>query len=137
MLPHYLDDQGRHTLSPDLFQRDAYQEYLFQNPEVVSTVRYDAFWGAFASKQGPDTVRLDLRGTRNGEPTDHSIEAAVADNRRGRKWVGVTVSPEDYAGIGRVVAWRLVASKDGQEVETARSFLWPEGAAFAQPEDVR
>lgn len=136
-LPHYLDAQGRHTLSPDLFQRDAYQEYLRVNPDAVSTLRYDARWGRFATRQGPDQIRLELRGTRDGLPTESNVLVAVDEVRRGGGWVSIALAPEEYAALGRVVAWRMIALEDGQEVARARSFLWPEGARFAQPSDIQ
>ena len=41
VLPHFLDLQGRHTLSPSLFERDAYQALLRKNPGQRSAVRFD------------------------------------------------------------------------------------------------
>ena len=40
VLPHWLDKKGRHTLSPSLFERDAYQAQLPRQPG--STLR-DSF----------------------------------------------------------------------------------------------
>ena len=33
VLPHFLDTNGVHTLSPSLYERDAYQAHLRQHPE--------------------------------------------------------------------------------------------------------
>ena len=46
MLPHYLDKEGRHTLSPSLYERDAYQAILRQNPEKRGGMRFDVQWKA-------------------------------------------------------------------------------------------
>ena len=37
VLPHLLDDKGRHTLSPSLYERDAYQAELRKNPDRYTT----------------------------------------------------------------------------------------------------
>ncbi len=44
VLPHFLDLQGRHALSPSLFERDAYQAHLRKNPAEVSALRFDVEW---------------------------------------------------------------------------------------------
>ena len=44
VLPHLLDQAGRHSLSPSLFERDAYQAELRKHPEKVSGLRYDVRW---------------------------------------------------------------------------------------------
>ena len=49
VLPHFLDAKGRHTLSPSLFERDAYQAQLRAHPEQRSGIRYDIHWRARAS----------------------------------------------------------------------------------------
>ena len=46
VLPHLLDRDGRHTLSPSLYERDAYQAFLRKNPEQCSGLRFDVHWKA-------------------------------------------------------------------------------------------
>ena len=41
VLPHLLDKKGRHTLSPSLYERDAYQAKLRTHPEDISALRFD------------------------------------------------------------------------------------------------
>src|SRR5512145_1613270 len=75
VLPFYLDLEGRQSLSPSLFERDAYQAQLRANPEQVSALRFDVLW------KGPRrtelTVRVELRGSRSNETTRATIEAPL------------------------------------------------------------
>src|SRR5687768_5825851 len=61
VLPHFLDKQGRHTIHPSLFERDAYQAQLRRAPELQSTIRFDVQWKAKRAS-GPLRMRLETRG---------------------------------------------------------------------------
>ena len=52
VLPHFLDLDGRHSRSPSLFDRDAYQAKLRQQPELCSGVRFDIHWRVRSVKAG-------------------------------------------------------------------------------------
>src|SRR5687767_7610829 len=41
VLPHYVDNQGRHMLAPSLYERDAYQAHLRRNPELRAGLQFD------------------------------------------------------------------------------------------------
>ena len=41
VLPFFLDLKGRHSLHPSLYERDAYQAYLRQHPELRSGLQID------------------------------------------------------------------------------------------------
>src|SRR2546426_12798914 len=69
VLPHFLDLQGRHTIHPSLYERDAYQALLRQHPEKRAGVRFDVEWRT----RGPiwETLVLseELRGIAEGNMT--------------------------------------------------------------------
>src|SRR5258705_13546151 len=44
VLPHFLDLKGRHSLSPSLYDRDAYQARLRDHREERSGMRFDIEW---------------------------------------------------------------------------------------------
>ena len=44
VLPHYLDDQGRHSDGPSLLHRDVYQKKLRDEPELINALRFDIKW---------------------------------------------------------------------------------------------
>src|SRR2546423_2524757 len=67
VLPHFVDDQGRHTLAPSLYERDAYQAFLREHPDKRSGMRFDVQW----KKKGPVwedlKLRVEGRGLARGE----------------------------------------------------------------------
>ena len=66
VLPHYLDLKGHHTLSPGLYERDAYQAHLRQHPEQRSGIRFDVQWRTSGAVWEPLQVRVELRGIAHG-----------------------------------------------------------------------
>src|SRR5687767_192398 len=46
VLPHFLDTKGRASISPSLFDRDAYQEVLRTSPKKRSGLRFGVQWKA-------------------------------------------------------------------------------------------
>src|SRR5690348_1436186 len=49
VLPHLLDRDSRHTLSPSLYERDAYQSFLRKNADQCAGLRFDVQWKAKAT----------------------------------------------------------------------------------------
>ncbi|PYI85852.1 MAG: hypothetical protein DME26_10040, partial [Verrucomicrobia bacterium] len=60
VLPRYLDHKGRHTVSPSLYERDAYQAWLRKNPDARSGLRFDVQWKARGLKEVK--LRVELQG---------------------------------------------------------------------------
>ena len=58
VLPHLLDREGRHVVSPSLYERDAYQAYLRQHPEEVGGLRFDVSWKV--SRELAEGLRLRI-----------------------------------------------------------------------------
>ncbi|HOB32458.1 MAG TPA: hypothetical protein PKH32_06235, partial [Verrucomicrobiota bacterium] len=78
VLPHFLDLQGRHALSPSLFDRDAYQAFLRDHPEQRSGIRFDVQWKVQGPKSAPLKLRIELRGSAdNALPSRAVLETAV------------------------------------------------------------
>ena len=46
VLPEFLDLKGRSSLSPSLYERDAYQASLRQHTNQISTVQFQIQWKA-------------------------------------------------------------------------------------------
>ena len=63
VLPHYLDLQGRHAVSPSLYERDAYQADLRRHPERISGLRFDIHWQASHATSAPLRLRAELLTT--------------------------------------------------------------------------
>ena len=61
VLPHLLDTQGRHALSPSLLERDAYQALLKDNPDKVSNLRFDVNWKLKEKFDANLELRVEVR----------------------------------------------------------------------------
>jgi hypothetical protein len=122
LLPHFLDRDGRHTLSPSLYERDAYQAYLLQHPELRFGMRFDLLFRV------PPTaklaVRLELRGSKNNKPTVATVESSPFKHRGGRSWKTVYLRGEDYRQFGELLAWRATLWEGDRLLAEQKSFLW-------------
>lgn len=123
VLPHLLDKNGRHTVSPSLFDRDAYQDWLRANPNEQSGIRYDIQWRS--RKPGEHLLKLELLGrVEKGRPNRKTMEMKVASERSQSRWSALSVTGEEFKQFGSVVAWRVSLWQDGQLVAKYQSFLW-------------
>jgi len=124
VLPHLMDEKGRISVSPGLFDRDAYQQTLRQTPSRISGIRFDVQWKAPRSQRDLLTIRLELR-TARGEPGQITvITAPTRQNRRWGGWSSVILSGTEYARVGEVLAWRAVLWDGSTEIAELKSFLW-------------
>lgn len=123
VLPHFLDAKGRHTLSPSLYERDAYQAQLRENPELISALRFDIQWKARANRGEELVLKMEVRGGKAG-----SKPLTLKEKVKGRglfsTWSKVSLSKEQFAAIGGVNAWRATLWKGDQQVNEMKSFLW-------------
>lgn len=125
VLPHFLDLKGRHTLSPSLYERDAYQAELRKHPEKRSGVRFDVQWrGRSATKNEAATLRVELRGTAKGDlPTETTLETPVRITGTGH-WAKLTLDGEAYKKFGEITAWRVTLWVGDEMIGEQKSFLW-------------
>jgi len=123
VLPHFLDLKGRHTVSPSLYDRDAYQALLRQQTNSISGVRFDVQWKA----RGPAAslkLRVDLRGVARGDlPRETRLEKEVHPGWLSR-WTSLPLSGEEYQNFGEVTAWRVTLWDGDQLLGEQKSFLW-------------
>jgi len=124
VLPHYLDAQGRHSISPSLFDRDAYQSKLRQHPELCSGVRFDVHWRVRTVKTGEFRLKVELRGTARGElPKLKTLEQKVSPGMSAR-WTGVTFRGDEFKQFGEITAWRVTLWDGDELLGEQKSFLW-------------
>ena len=122
VLPHLLDRNGKHTLAPSLYERDAYQAFLRLHPEQRSGLRFDVQWKA--PVLGKFSVRLELRGRQGKESTTAVL---ASDPRQGglfSRWSALRLDGEDYRKFGELTAWRATLWDGDQQVSEQKSFLW-------------
>jgi hypothetical protein len=122
VLPHFLDQNGKHTLHPSLFERDAYQAHLRTHPELCSGMRFDVQWKG--RKLQDPKVKLEVRGAKIPA---RQIETFSRDLKSGgmfSRWAGVTVPVADFNRLGSIVAWRVSLWDGEQQLAEQKSFLW-------------
>lgn len=122
VLPHRLDEEGRHTLSPSLYERDAYQAQLRRQPERVTGMRFDVQWKVRRTDAFDLRMRIEIRGSE--DPSVHTLEERVQRRPWFNRWSSITLNPEGLRAVGDVVAWRVTLWRGSQLMAEHRSFLW-------------
>jgi hypothetical protein len=125
VLPHYLDLKGHHTVSPSLYDRDAYQAKLRDNPALRSGMRFDVQWKAKPDETSHLKLRLETRGTTKGDlPKTLVREQAVTREGFFSQWSGILITGDDYKTLGEVTAWRVTLWDGDKLLSEQKSFLW-------------
>ena len=121
VLPHFLDEKGRHTLHPSLYERDAYQEQLRGKPEKRTALRFDIQWKA----HGPESLklRLEAKGGQGHKPSLITLEKEVSPGIFSR-WTGLILAGDAYKDFGELISWRATLWSGTNQVAEQKSFLW-------------
>lgn len=124
VLPFLLDQQGRNATSPSLFDRDAYQAFLRENPTNISAIRFDVLWKAKPAATAPLKLTVELRGTgANNAPKLTTLEAQVTPGWF-RHWAHLPLAGPAYREFGKVTAWRVSLWDGTRRLSEQHSFLW-------------
>ncbi len=123
VLPHFLDREGRHALSPSLYERDAYQAQLRKHPEQVSALRFDVNWSAGGARPANLRLRVEARGGK-AAAQPKVLETNVKPGWSGSAWSAVTLDNEAWQLLGGVIAWRVTLWDGEQMLAEQKSFLW-------------
>lgn len=123
VLPQLLDTHGRNALSPSLFDRDAYQLFLRENPDQVSALRLDVQFKAKRTS-GPLTLRVELRGGKTEIGKRHVFETSVMPTRWFRSWGRIELDRATSEAIGPLIAWRATLLENDVTIAEQESFLW-------------
>jgi hypothetical protein len=125
VLPQFLDLKGRSSLSPSLYERDAYQAFLRQHTNQISAVEFHIQWKATGKPTAPLKLRVEVRGAARGHlPPQIVREKAVERGGWFSHWTGIPLSRSDYKDLGEITAWRVTLWEDTQLLGEQRSFLW-------------
>ncbi len=124
VLPHYLDLQGRYSLSPSLYERDAYQALLRKSPDQRSALRFAIQWKARGNGPSKLTLRLELRTRENFLLKPLVLEEAVKRRRWFGSWSALTVSGDEFKQMGELLAWRATLWDGAKLLAEQKSFLW-------------
>lgn len=123
VLPHFLDQQGRHALSPSLYERDAYQAQLRKHPEQISALRFDIHWRAARTAGSHPVLRLELR-TATHQGKDVLVLEAPLPSKGSRGWTPLNLDANAYRDAGEIQAWRATLQDGGKVLAESKSFLW-------------
>jgi hypothetical protein len=124
VLPFYVDLEGRHSLSPSLYERDAYQAYLRQHPEKRSALRFEINWKAKRRAQEKLLLRIELRNSQGDVSKAIVLERPVQPARFFSTWSALLLEGQDYVDFGQLLAWRATLWNGSQLMAEQRSFLW-------------
>ena len=122
VLPHLLDNEGRHTLSPSLYGRDAYQAFLRKNPDKCSGLRFDVQWKVKAADWSRLRLRLEIRGSKESQPL--VLDRLARRNHWYNRWTSLTLDEESYRKVGDVISWRATLWEGDKLLAEQKSFLW-------------
>jgi hypothetical protein len=121
VLPQYLDLQGRTSLSPSLYERDAYQAQLRNKPEQRSGIVFNVRWRAAKELK----MRIEARGIIRGKkPSEVTLEQTVPKHGSFGNWTKHTITGEDFKKLDTLTAWRVTLWDGDQQVSEYKSFLW-------------
>ncbi len=123
VLPQFIDLQGRSSLSPSLYERDAYQFLLRNNPEQRSGVQFKVQWKG-ASKGNNLRLRVQLRGVRDDNIRVETLEMPVKNSGLVSDWTTLTLREESYKSFGELAAWRATIWDGDKLLSEQKSFLW-------------
>lgn len=125
VLPEFMDQKGRTSLSPSLYERDAYQARLRRHPELRSGLRFNIQWKTTGGAWEPVKLRLELRGVAEGNlPKQKVIEQPLVTTGQWSHWAAVTLNAAQYKELGAVTAWRATLWEGQQMLSEQKSFLW-------------
>ncbi len=124
VLPHLLDKNGKNSVAPSLFERDAYQAHLRLHPQDVYGVRYDVQWRNRQSHETTLKLRLQIRSdnTKNSTPT--LIETEVKPTRYWSRWSSISIPVDTYKKLGHVISWKVELLSGEEVIAQQSSFLW-------------
>jgi hypothetical protein len=123
VLPQLLDTQGRNALSPSLFDRDAYQMILRQNPDQISALRFEVQYKA-RGIEGSLRLRIEVRGSKTAIGERHIFETDVKPGGWLSKWGRLQLDRATSDRIGSLVSWKASLVQNGEVIAQQESFLW-------------
>jgi hypothetical protein len=125
VLPQFLDLKGRNSLSPSLYERDAYQAFLRNHTNQCSGMQFKVQWKTKGEPAAPLKVKLELRGVAHGDlPKQLTLEQPVEPVGWFSHWATVKLLGKQYHDFGKVTAWRVTLWEGTRLLGEQKSFLW-------------
>jgi hypothetical protein len=124
VLPQFLDKKGRQSLSPSLYERDAYQFYLRRHHELRKSLCVKVLWKAKGVDWEKTKLRAELRGLLTNSLETVTLEEPVKKSGFFGSWAEFTLSGDDFQKFGELVAWRVTLWEGDRQLSEQESFLW-------------
>jgi len=126
VLPQFLDLEGRTSLSPSLYERDAYQAVLREHPERRSGIRFYVQWKTKGPIWEPLKLRIELRGIAKGTLPNQLVleDPLVNSSSPFNHWTEAGLEGHAYKEFGGVTAWRVTLWEGQRQLSEQKSFLW-------------
>lgn len=123
VLPQYIDLQGRTSLAPSLYERDAYQAQLLATRDLCSGLVFNVQW---KSRNTPNLkVYVEARGVvRNSNLQKFVWEKSVARHGWFSQWEKITVTGDQFKQLETLTAWRVTLWDGNKLLSEQKSFLW-------------
>jgi len=125
VLPQFLDLDGKESLTPSLYDRDAYQGVLRAHPEKRSGLRFAVQWKVSFPKAPSRLLRVELRGVGpDGLPSKTTLELPLTTKHAFSHWEYLKLQGDDYKKFGEMSAWRVTLWEGDKLLDEQKSFLW-------------
>ena len=124
VLPQFIDQEGRHSLSPSHFERDAYQAKLRENPTLRKGLLFRVQWSAEPSDWTQVRLRVEARGLKGSVLQSRILEQPVRKHGWFGSWTTLKIDGDEYKGFGELVAWRVTLWENNVMLGEQKSFLW-------------
>ena len=124
VLSQLLDKQGRHALSPSLYERDAYQVHLRKNPKLRDGVRLAVQWKAKKVDWTKLRIRAEMLCLLEDNLHTVTMEEPAVKNGHFSNWSEFRIEGADYKTFGQLVAWRVTLWEGDYQLGQLESFLW-------------
>jgi hypothetical protein len=122
VLPQLIDSEGRNSLSPSLYERDAYQAFLRNNPAQRAGLKFEVQWGGGRGKDL--TLQIEMRGGREAIFHARTLKMPVKKKGFFSTWSSLVLRDEAYKNFGDLVAWRATLWDGDKQISEQKSFLW-------------
>jgi hypothetical protein len=124
VLPHLIDKEGRHTINPSHFDRDAYQFELRRNRDLCSGMRFDVLWKTRPARPAALTLKLELRGSKASAQNPVLVTARAFARGGFSQWTRVPVTGSNFEALGELLSWRATLWQEDRQLAEQKSFLW-------------
>jgi hypothetical protein len=124
VLPQFIDQRGRRSLAPSLYERDAYQFYLRRHPKQISGLGIEVQWKAKGVDWSKTKLRAELRWLQTNVVQTLTLETTVKKSGLFGNWTEFKIDKEQLAAFGELVAWRVTLWEGDRQLGELESFLW-------------